>query len=142
MSATTTLRRILVLAALIALGAVAFSRLRTRPATQVAAPEWPPLTPSPSVDEPTASSAVNGAASTANTTASTRANAATAAGGDPAWTAPGEDGACPVGFPVKVKESSGIYHLPDGRFYERTHADRCYVDAAAAESDGYRRSKS
>jgi hypothetical protein len=43
---------------------------------------------------------------------------------------------------VKVKESSGIYHVPGGRFYERTNADRCYLGPDAAEADGYRRSKS
>lgn len=61
---------------------------------------------------------------------------------DQPWQAPNEDGSCPPGYPVKVKESSGIYHLPGGRFHERTHADRCYVDAAAAEADGFRQSKS
>ena len=35
----------------------------------------------------------------------------------------------------------GIYHLPGGQFYDRTHAERCYVDAAAAEADGYRAAK-
>jgi hypothetical protein len=75
-------------------------------------------------------------------TVSATANAApVVAAPDATWAPPGDDGACPVGFPVKVKESSGIYHLPDGRFYERTNADRCYVDATAAEADGYRRSK-
>jgi hypothetical protein len=37
--------------------------------------------------------------------------------------------------------SSGIFHEPGGRFYDRTRADRCYPTAAAAEADGYRRSK-
>ncbi len=50
------------------------------------------------------------------------------------------DGACPAGHPVKVG-SSGIYHVPGGRFYERTRPERCYVDAAAAEADGYRAAK-
>ncbi len=43
--------------------------------------------------------------------------------------------------PVKVKLASGIYHVPGGRNYARTRADRCYVDAAAAEADGYRAAK-
>jgi hypothetical protein len=51
------------------------------------------------------------------------------------------DGACPVSHPVKVKVGSGIYHLPGGRFYERTRPERCYADAAAAEADGYRAAK-
>jgi hypothetical protein len=54
-----------------------------------------------------------------------------------AWVAP-EDGACPLSHPVKANANSGIYHLPGGKFYDRTRAERCYVDAAAAEADGYR----
>ena len=51
------------------------------------------------------------------------------------------DGACPASHPVKGKLASGIYHLPGGINYERTRPDRCYVDAAAAESDGLRGAK-
>jgi hypothetical protein len=51
------------------------------------------------------------------------------------------DGTCPASHPVKGKLASGIYHLPGGLNYERTRPDRCYVDAAAAESDGLRASK-
>ena len=51
------------------------------------------------------------------------------------------DGACPVTHPVKAKVGSGIYHLPGGQFYDRTRAERCYADAAAAEADGYRAAK-
>ena len=53
----------------------------------------------------------------------------------------GENGACPPTHPVKVKTTSGIYHVPGGQFYDRTRPDRCYVDAAAAEADGYRAAK-
>lgn len=69
---------------------------------------------------------------------------ATAAASDaaaPAWLPANEDGSTPAGHPVKVKESSGIFHVPGGRFYDRTKPDRCYPTAAAAEADGYRRSK-
>ena len=52
------------------------------------------------------------------------------------------DGTAPTTHPVKAKESSGIFHTPGGRFYDRTKPDRCYPTAAAAEADGYRRSKS
>jgi hypothetical protein len=31
--------------------------------------------------------------------------------------------------------------VPGGASYERTGADRCYADAAAAEADGLRRAK-
>ena len=51
------------------------------------------------------------------------------------------DGECPASHPVKGKLASGIYHEPGGRNYTRTPADRCYLDAAAAESDGMRVSK-
>lgn len=57
------------------------------------------------------------------------------------WVEPTADGAAPESHPVKVKLSSGVYHLPGGRHYERTHADRCYRDAESAEADGFRPSK-
>ena len=51
------------------------------------------------------------------------------------------DGVCPASHPVKAKRSSEIYHVPGGSSYERTKADRCYLDAAAAEADGLRPAK-
>jgi hypothetical protein len=42
---------------------------------------------------------------------------------------------------VKAKLSSGIFHVPGGQNYDRTHADRCYVDEGAASSDGLRKSQ-
>jgi len=51
------------------------------------------------------------------------------------------DGDCPSSHPVKAKLTSGIYHVPGGMNYARTHPDRCYVDTAAAERDGLRPSK-
>lgn len=57
------------------------------------------------------------------------------------WVEPAADGACPVGYPVKGKLSSGIYHVPGGVNYERTTPDRCYADERAAEADGLRASK-
>ncbi len=54
---------------------------------------------------------------------------------------PIEGGACPTSHPVKAKTSSGIFHVPGGANYDRTKADRCYVDADAAEADGLRPSK-
>lgn len=61
---------------------------------------------------------------------------------DPAalWVAP-VDGQCPEGYPVKANDNSGIYHLPGGRFYDRTIPERCYASAEGAEADGYRRAK-
>jgi hypothetical protein len=57
----------------------------------------------------------------------------------PRWTSP-VGGQCPVGYPVKVA-SSGIYHVPGGRFYERTTPQRCYASTDDAEADGYRAAK-
>ena len=56
------------------------------------------------------------------------------------WVEPVEGG-CPDSHPVKAKLSSGIFHLPGGFAYPRTRPDRCYIDAAAAESDGLRPAK-
>lgn len=56
------------------------------------------------------------------------------------WVLP-VDGECPPGYPVKANDNSGIYHLPGGRSYERTVAERCYATSEAAEADGYRQSK-
>jgi hypothetical protein len=58
-----------------------------------------------------------------------------------AWVIATSDDAAPDGFPVKVKVSSGIFHLPGGRFYARTTPDRWYATADAAQADGYRQSK-
>ena len=57
------------------------------------------------------------------------------------WVESGADGSCPDGYPVKVKLSSGIFHVPGGMNYERTRPDRCYVSAASAEADGFRQSQ-
>lgn len=57
--------------------------------------------------------------------------------GAPPWVDP-IDGVCPVSHPVKAKLTSGIYHLPGGGNYDRTRAERCYVDADAATADGLR----
>jgi hypothetical protein len=58
-----------------------------------------------------------------------------------AWVAPLEGGACPPSHPVKANEGSGIYHVPGGRFYERTMAGRCYASVDAAAADGFRAAK-
>jgi micrococcal nuclease len=42
---------------------------------------------------------------------------------------------------VKAKDSSKIFHVPGGLSYDRTVPDRCYVDAAEAEADGFRAAK-
>ncbi len=56
------------------------------------------------------------------------------------WVEPGADG-CPESHPVKARLASHLYHLPGMAAYRRTGGDRCYVDAAAAERDGFVRAK-
>jgi hypothetical protein len=58
-----------------------------------------------------------------------------------AWVDPLEDGACPASHPIKANDHSGIFHVPAGRFYDRTVAVRCYADAESATADGYRAAK-
>lgn len=57
------------------------------------------------------------------------------------WVEPESDGECPVSHPVKANMESGIFHVPEGRHYERTKADRCYRDPETAEADDLRQSK-
>ena len=112
----TALRRMVVLVMLAAAIGAALSWRRSRVATPTpaAAPQWPPLPPNGPDPAPTPAQA---------------------------WVPANDDGTAPTTHPVKVKESSGIFHTPGGRFYDRTNPDRCYPTAAAAEADGYRRSK-
>jgi hypothetical protein len=113
----TALRRTILLLMLAAAIGAAFSWRRSRVGTPTpaAAPQWPPL--APNEPEPSAAPAQT-------------------------WVPANADGTAPTTHPVKAKESSGIFHTPGGRFYDRTKPDRCYPTAAAAEADGYRRSKS
>ena len=76
---------------------------------------------------------------TATEPAAVQAVSPAPAGGSDAWVEPTE-GTCPASHPVKAKMSSKIFHVAGGLNYERTHADRCYRDAAAAEADGLRKS--
>ena len=114
---------------LVALGGVAFAVVRRRGVASTVGPaEWPPfeprLVPAPDVPAPDVPAPDVPAPDV------------------PTWIAPGPNGTVPDSHPIKVKVSSGIFHVPGGRFYERTSADRCYPDAAAAQADGYRPSKS
>ncbi len=97
----------------------------------VTPPDWPPLEPSTE----------SGSATAAEPAASDEASASDeVVEASEAWVEP-DDGSCPSGHPVKAKNSSKIFHVPGGGSYDRTKADRCYLDAAAAEADGYRQSK-
>ena len=62
----------------------------------------------------------------------------------PATSAPWRDpvdGACPPGYEIKAKLSSGIFHEPGMVNYARTTPDRCYASADAAVADGLRPAK-
>ncbi len=114
MSTTATVLRrtaLLTLLTLAVVAAISSLRRRNELAEPVAAPEWPEF-----------DRIESGAPATT-------------------WVPAAGDDVVPDGFPVKVKVSSGIFHVPGGRFYERTKADRWYATTGAAEADGYRRSK-
>jgi len=76
----------------------------------------------------------------AHDTAPTDAATGDAAPTGQRWAEP-VDGECPEGYPIKGNADSGIYHVPGGRFYDRTVPERCYADEDDAIADGYRRSK-
>ena len=106
------MRRLFWLGLLAGAGCAAYKLLARRQASPADAPQWSPPARS---DE--------------------GATAAT-----PRWVAP-VDGACPEGYPVKANDSSHIYHVPGGRSYDRTIAERCYAKAEDAQADGYRPAK-
>ena len=56
------------------------------------------------------------------------------------WVEP-TDGSCPASHPLKANTQSHIFHVPGGGSYDRTHAERCYAEAADAEADGFRQAK-
>jgi micrococcal nuclease len=63
------------------------------------------------------------------------------ANGERPWVEPLEGGVCPATHPVKANDTSHIFHVPGGRFYERTEAVRCYATPEDAATDGYRQAK-
>lgn len=146
----TTLRRMFWLAILGGAGYAGWTtwQARTSDASD-AAPEWPPLdlTPSaattdavaaavPSAGPPPAATAAGFAELPVDDTPAPSSSSSSSS----IWVDP-VDGACPDGYPIKANDNSGIFHVPGGRFYERTVPERCYADPADAEADGYRRSK-
>ena len=114
------IKRLLVLLLIGASGAAAFRQLRNRRTAVPAAvkPEWPPFAPTmrPAAKPHVASAVAQ------------------------SWV-PSVDGACPDGYPIKANDNSGIFHVPGGRFYERTVPERCYATEEAAVADGYRKAK-
>ena len=87
-----------------------------------ATPQWPAMSTQPSERAPATTTSPATVASPRN------------------WVPP-VNGKCPEGYPVKANDNSGIYHVPGGRFYARTVAERCYANADAAIADGYRAAK-
>lgn len=132
----TTLRRSLWLLLIGAVGGVAWSwrRDHNAPPSPSGPPEWPPLEPATPAAPSTASTA-----SIINALVDTPDARSSADVGD--WVSPNDDGSCPSSHPIKANDNSSIFHVPGGRFYERTRAERCYATPEAAITDGYRQSK-
>ena len=149
----TSARRALWLVVLGAAGGTVYTLWRERqaPTGPINPPEWPPIRADAAAVTTTDTA---GQPSPAREPATEPANAAAfvnalvdtpdarPATPDGRWAPPDDDGSCPVGFPIKANDNSGIYHVPTGRFYGRTKAERCYATADGAEADGYRAAKS
>ncbi len=56
--------------------------------------------------------------------------------------APLADGSAPEGYTVKGNADSGLYHEPDGRWYESTVAEFWFKSAAEAEAAGFKKAGS
>jgi hypothetical protein len=97
-----------------------------------------PFPPQPRAENPSPAATPVTAAEPVTATEPAAAQAPAPGGGD-AWVEPTGD-TCPPSHPVKAKMSSKIFHVAGGLNYDRTHPDRCYRDAAAAEADGLRKS--
>ena len=134
----TVLRRLFLIGLLGGAGFVGWSAWQRRRETVGVAgtPVWPPFDPpTSSPDAPPA------AAPAAFTEIPIDNGVADASHAQSTRWVPPVDGQCPDGYPIKANDNSGIFHVPGGRFYDRTVAERCYADAADAEADGYRRAK-
>jgi len=72
------------------------------------------------------------------------ATAAVKAAPRPSRTTPVNEWDCPSWAPIKGNRSSSgdwIYHVPGGRWYDRTKPEECFSSRAAAQAAGYRPSK-
>ena len=107
----------------------AWNRKQSLPSA--ASPQWPPLTPTSGARPPTSTEPASRTPPQAVTEDAVEARR---------WLPP-VDGGCPVGYPLKANNNSGIFHVPGGRFYDRTVAERCYANAEDAIADGYRQAK-
>lgn len=116
---------------------------RAEPASQAEPASPAPPAPAPKAATPTPVAAKPAAAKPAATKKASPAKKASA----PKKKAPvaawveAAGGVCPTSHPVKGKLASKIFHLPGMLNYDRTRADRCYRDGAAAEKDGLRPAK-
>lgn len=152
----TTVRRLFWLGVFGGGGYAAYTTWRRRTSPDVTpAPEWPPLAPRAPANATTAPADAGVASSPDIITVVPPGSVAVRAATDvpdttdtrvPAFPAPLRwmppvEGACPVGYQVKANDNSGIYHVPGGRFYDRTIAERCYASTGDAEADGYRAAK-
>ncbi len=162
----TLLRRLLLLALLGAIGGaiVTWWRERTAPPAP-AQPEWPPLGSTPAASTGASSPAATSSETSSSERSASPADVASRPADDSSsssvvnalvdapdarpngsdggtWVEPNDDGSCPISHPIKANDNSGIFHVPDGSFYERTKAERCYTTAEAAIADGYRQAKS
>jgi hypothetical protein len=152
-SVIVAIRRTVLLVVLAAVvGAVVSQRRSTRSIPEPrSAPVWPPLGTTPTDTTPTDATPTDTTPLDATPTDTTPLDArptdttptvadATSTSGV-SWLPANADGSLPHGHLVKAKDTSRIFHVPGGRFYDRTTPDRCYRSAADAEADGYRRSK-
>lgn len=133
----TLLRRVFWLAVVGGSGFAGWKALtRRNSCAKARPPEWPPIEPPASVPPPVASHV--GEPVTDDLVASPLEISPSA---PLTWVAP-DGGACPSSHPIKANSNSRIFHVPGGRFYNRTRAERCYGLVEDAEADGYRRAKS
>lgn len=142
------LRRALILAIL---GGGAYALIKRRQTAQqqdtvASEPSWPPfdsavrgfaVVSDASVD-PGSGHPESGTSDTPGSEASSSSVGSTPAA--QRWVTP-IDGMCPGSHPVKANDNSGIFHVPGGRFYNRTVPERCYANAEDAAVDGYRPAK-
>ena len=56
--------------------------------------------------------------------------------------APNEDGSAPEGYTVKGNADSGLYHEPDGQWYDQTVAEFWFASADDAEAAGFKKAGS
>jgi hypothetical protein len=132
------LRRLLWLGVLAGGGFTAYRMWGKRQEQSASAPEWPPLSPEPRATAAPSKPTATKAAATPPAAKPTAAKPAATA--QARWVPP-VDGKCPDGYPLKANDNSRIFHVPGGRFYTRTVAERCYANAEDAIADGYRPAK-